>query len=105
MGSRHPVRQLGTRGRAREMIVEIDAEHPIPDLPGAGACLGHDPSVPAACRLLVLPCSASLMHRGGSHLRDVASVTTRTVTRPCRCQGQRRQLRTIVLLAADQLGR
>ena len=57
MGSRHPVRQLSARGRAREMIVEIDAEHAVPDLPGAGSggCLCHGPSVPAVCGLLVLP--------------------------------------------------
>ena len=58
MGSRHPVRQLGTRGGAREMIIEIDAEHAVPDLPGA--CLCHGPSIPAACRLLVPPCSAAI---------------------------------------------
>ena len=49
MGSRHPVRQLGARGRAREMIVEIDAEHAVPDLPGAGRCLPVPWSLRSSC--------------------------------------------------------
>ena len=36
IGSRHPVRQVGACGRAREMIVEIDAEHVVLVSPGAG---------------------------------------------------------------------
>ena len=53
--------------RVTSTAVCIDGEHAVSDLPGAdsSACLGHDSSVPTACRLLVLPRPASLMHRDG----------------------------------------
>ena len=56
MGSLHPVRQLGACGRAREMIVEIDAEHAVPDLPVL-RCL----SVPWSLRSSCLPSSRSAL--------------------------------------------